>query len=155
MEIACNLGLRAGNTLTRENDRMQLGAYVTELVLRCHRYEKRVAATLGLSVDETHALSQLFLHNPSCVKDLTGRLGVSSTRMSRVLLMMERKGLIRRRSSPVDHRVEQVSLTVGGTALVGRLMEISEQSGGDLFNGLPACELPRSRCGTEEEEFAD
>jgi DNA-binding MarR family transcriptional regulator len=124
---------------------MHSGAYVTELVLRCHQFEKRVALTLGLSVDETHCLSQLYLHAPFCVRKLTELLGVSSTRMSRILMMMERKGLITRKTSPLDRRIEQVSLTDMGRTIVSRVMEISEESGSEIFNGLPSDEkfLPR------------
>jgi DNA-binding MarR family transcriptional regulator len=136
-----------------EGDPMYSGVYVTELLIRCHRFDKRVALSVGLSVEETHCLSQLYLHNPFCVRKLAELLGVSSTRISRILLALEKKGLIARRASPIDRRVELVTLTGKGKSVVTKLLAVSEESGREIFNGLPSGDVSVFR-RIPEGEFA-
>lgn len=125
---------------------MQSGADVSELVLRCHQFEKKAANSLGLTVEETHCLSQLYLHAPSRVSRLTELLGVSPTRMSRLLLTLERRGLISRRQSRTDGRVEQISLTENGMEVVTRLLAMSSESRWEILQDLaPMAVTPGAR----------
>ena len=127
---------------------MHSGDCVIDLILKCHRFEKRISHSLGLSVEETHCLSQLHLHAPFSVKQLRLLLGVPPTRMSRLLLSLEKREYITRRSSTDDHRLEQVELTPEGTAVVQKIIEGSGALERELVEVLPS----GGRRGTDMDE---
>ncbi len=99
------------------------GVEVARLLLQCHRLEKGLASSAGLSVDEFHCLSQLFVHAPCCVKALCELTGIHPTRASRLLSALERKGYLLRSLGVEDKRKESLTLTEAGVGLARHLLE--------------------------------
>ncbi len=99
------------------------GVEVARLLLQCHRLEKGLASSAGLSVDEFHCLSQLFVHAPCCVKALCELTGIHPTRASRLLSALERKGYLLRTLGVEDKRKESLTLTEAGMVLARHLLE--------------------------------
>ena len=82
------------------------------------KLEKRLESLTRLSSDALLVLLLLHTRRPASVKELTGHLGVSDTRTSKLLCLLEDRGLITRRISLTDRRVEQISLTPRGDQIV-------------------------------------
>ena len=100
-----------------------LGVDVALLLLRCHQLEKELAGSAGLSVDEFHCLSQLYLHAPCCVKTLCELLEVHPTRASRLLNDLESKGYLTRTLGFADKRKELLTLTPAGVSAARDLVQ--------------------------------
>jgi DNA-binding MarR family transcriptional regulator len=112
------------------------GHDVARLLLQCHRLEKGLATSAGLSVDEFHCLSQLYLHAPCCVKDLCGKTGIHPTRASRLLNALEGKGYLTRRLGIEDKRKELLTLTPAGIGVARSLLQSCALSRRSLAGSL-------------------
>ena len=82
------------------------------------KLEKRLESLTRLSSDALLVLLLLHTRKPASVKELTGHLGVSDSRTSKLLCLLEDRGFITRRISLSDRRVEQISLTPRGDRIV-------------------------------------
>jgi len=82
------------------------------------KLEKRLESLTRLSSDALLVLLLIHSKKPSSVKELTGHLGVSDSRTSKLLCLLEDRGFITRRISLTDRRVEQISLTPRGDRIV-------------------------------------
>lgn len=82
------------------------------------KLEKRLETLTRLSSDALLTLLVLHTRRPASVKELTGHLGVSDSRTSKLLCLLEDRGFITRRISLADRRVEQISLTPRGDHIV-------------------------------------
>lgn len=99
------------------------GLDVARLLLVCHKLEKDLAASAGLTVYEFHCLSQLYVHAPCCVKTLCQLTGIHPTRASRLLSALERKGYLVRSLGTEDKRKESLTLTDAGIVVARGLLE--------------------------------
>jgi len=82
------------------------------------RLEKRLETLTRLSSDALLALLLIHARRPASIKELTGHLGVSDSRTSKLLCLLEDRGFITRRISVTDRRVERISLTPRGDRIV-------------------------------------
>jgi len=82
------------------------------------KLEKLLESTTRLSSDALLVLLLIHAKQPPSVKELTGYLGVSDSRTSKLLCLLEDRGFITRRISLTDRRVEQISLTPRGDRIV-------------------------------------
>jgi DNA-binding MarR family transcriptional regulator len=112
------------------------GLDVVCLLLQCHRLEKGLANSAGLSVDEFHCLSQLYVHAPCCVKDLCEKTGIHPTRASRLLNTLEGKGYLTRTLGVEDKRKELLTLTPTGIGVARSLLQSCALSKGSLAGSL-------------------
>ena len=113
------------------------GIDIARLLLKCHRLEKELAASVGISVEEFHCLVQLYLHAPCCVKTLLEWLGVHPTRASKLLHNLEQKGSLTRSLGFADKRKELVNLTPEGLRKARTLLESSALSKQQLVGLFP------------------
>jgi len=116
----------------------QAGFNVVGLLLRCHRLQKELAASAGLSVEEFHCLNQLYIHAPCCVKNLCEFTGIHPTRASKLLNVLETKGYVLRASNSEDRRKESLTLTQAGIGVARSLVESCALSAQTLANSLSA-----------------
>jgi DNA-binding MarR family transcriptional regulator len=108
------------------------GSEVLDFFLCCAHSERRIAAALGLSLEELHCLGQLFAHEPCCVKALNELLDASGSRTSRLLGGLEDRGLLVRSLDAADHRREHVTLTDFGCAAMERATALYLDTWNDL-----------------------
>jgi DNA-binding MarR family transcriptional regulator len=122
-----------------------VGFDVVRLLLKCHKLEKGLAASAGLSVDEFHCLSQLYVYAPCCVKTLCELTGIHPSRASRLLSGLERKGYLTRTLGIEDKRKESVALTEAGVGVARSLFQscaFSKRSLEGVFVTAKGEELP-------------
>jgi len=101
-----------------ESSRHRAGIELFWLVLRCRELDKDLATLSGLTIDELHCLAVVSLRRPTHVRQLSDILGLTSSRTSKVLKSVEKKGLLRRLHHPLDRRKGDVVLTAPGKAMV-------------------------------------
>ena len=111
------------------------GVEVTRILLRCHQLEKELAASVDLTVEEFHCVTQLHFHAPCCVKTLRELLGVSPTRASKLLSGLEARGYLTRSLAYDDKRKERLALTPRGGAVAERILDAL--SGQQIRSAIP------------------
>jgi DNA-binding MarR family transcriptional regulator len=124
------------DTFTPQSLPPEPGRVFIDLLLKCHLMEKQLAGFAGLSLDELYSLCVLHFRKPDCVKILSSILGIRGTRTSKVLHILERKGLIMRAPSAIDRRKEEVTLTIRGEHLVESIVVQSNAAWQSLFPSL-------------------
>ena len=111
---------------------VDIGAGLMRLVLLCKKADKEIAATAGISSDQMHCLFVLHSESPACIKGLSGLLGWSPTRTSKILRALEEGGYVRRRMDEIDRRKEQVALTEKGIQTAASILSVSGRVGESL-----------------------
>lgn len=127
------------------------GLEVARLLLQCHKLEKSLATSAGLTVYEFHCLSQLFVHAPCCVKTLCELTGIHPTRASRLLSALERKGYLLRSLATEDKRKESLTLTDAGIRVARTLLESCAFAGRNLQGSTGGDDSEGSADGLNEE----
>lgn len=110
------------------------GTRILDLLLTCHTAAKRVAEHADLSTEEVLCLFVLQERRPENVKALSNHLGVRSSRMSKILFSLEQRGFVVRSIAPVDHRMEEVTLTPRGADRIADILRFARS----LAPGFPA-----------------
>jgi DNA-binding MarR family transcriptional regulator len=101
------------------------------------KLEKRLESLTRLSSDALLVLLLIHTRRPSSVKELTGHLGVSDSRTSKLLCLLEDRGFITRRISLTDRRVEQISLTPRGDRIVEIALSVPASQQEEASTGWP------------------
>jgi DNA-binding MarR family transcriptional regulator len=121
-------------------------------VLRIGRLLRTASADEGLTPTQSAVLGLLVREGPMRAGDLAAAEGINPTLLSRVLGLLEERGLVARRPDPEDGRSTQVRATAAGrrfvtrlrarrAALLGeRLARLSPEELGALGAALPALE---------------
>jgi DNA-binding MarR family transcriptional regulator len=95
----------------------ELAARLRVAVGRLQRQLRRRAVG-DLTLSQISALVSLEQHGPLRAGDLAGRESVSAPTMTRILAVLEERGLVARTVDPADRRASSVLLTeVGGATL--------------------------------------
>ena len=111
----------------------ETGSELLDLSLLCRKADRLVAEGSGLSVDEVHCLTLVSTKDPLSVKKLREYLGLSPTRISKILRSLEENGFIHRELSTNDRRVEHVLLTQKGKEMVDELLVLSGTVGPQIL----------------------
>ena len=77
------------------------------------------------------------------LRDLRRRLGLDAGYVSRLVKMLEEKGLVRLSQGAPDQRVREARLTAKGRREVQEMNERSDQAAADLLNSLPPAQRTR------------
>lgn len=108
-----------------------------KLLANCQEKEERLAAQFGISVAEFRTV-RLFRNEATLsVKTLVERVGLSGSRLSRILESLERKGFLTRSISLHDRRSIDVALTSKGCALARSLETRYIQIHQEILEGIP------------------
>jgi MarR family 2-MHQ and catechol resistance regulon transcriptional repressor len=121
------------------------GSQIRDLL---YQVERTVAAREGQFIRENHAmgrsdfclLDNLCSHEPLPVSDLGRKLLLTSGSITSAIDRVEKKGLVRRRRSPVDRRLALVELTPNGRELVEATAVRHAEMLEELFSSLTEVE---------------
>lgn len=119
-----------------------------------HAAEHAVRTAVDTAVETGHGLSvsQLMLlgrlagaeQRTMRLSALAEEAGLSLSRVSRVAVTLEERGLLRRRPCPSDARAVNATLTEGGATLVAAAQETAHATvRASLFSGLDADDVAR------------
>ncbi|MGB2960712.1 MAG: MarR family transcriptional regulator [Bacteroidota bacterium] len=107
------------------------------LLEQCQVKQERIAETLGLTVSEFKLLRALKRDKAVPAGELAKRVELSSSRLTRILDGMVKKGIVTRVAAEDDRRVIEVSLTEGGQRIQQTLNEKYVQTHQDILGLLP------------------
>lgn len=93
------------------------------VILAGEHYRLAVATHLGISVNESQAISYLFAEGPLGQTDLAQRMNLTTSTVTGLLDRLERRGLTQRVPDPSDRRRSTVHLSDQGH---GELAEVRE-----------------------------
>lgn len=120
-----------------EQQASRVASLTLELVAGCQEEEERLASRFKASVPEIRTL-RMFVHEQQLtVKALLGGMGISGSRLSRILESLEEQGYVTRSIDPEDRRSIDVCLTSKGSDLVRTLEEQYLQVHEKLLEDIP------------------
>jgi len=102
------------------------------------RIDRRLGAFHGLSFVDFTVLDEL-AHDPNGKLrrvDLADKLGLTQSAVTRILLPLEKIGLVSRHPDPNDARVGYAALTKTGRTLLENATETAEEACGDILSGI-------------------
>ncbi|MGZ4815101.1 MAG: MarR family winged helix-turn-helix transcriptional regulator [Terriglobales bacterium] len=102
------------------------------------RLDRRLGALHGLSFVDFTVLSELATDPNGRLRriDLAEKLGLTQSAVTRILLPLEKIGLVSRHPDPNDARVGYAALTKTARALLEAATETAEETCGDLLSGI-------------------
>jgi DNA-binding MarR family transcriptional regulator len=107
------------------------------LLTKCHEKEERLASQFKITVPEFRCLRSFRDDQQLHMKALVERVGLSGSRLTRIIEGLEKKGFLTRRIDPDDRRGIIVKLTKKGLTFSGELesryIEIHEE----ILEGVP------------------
>jgi len=92
---------------------------------------------VDVSVSEWVVLRKLYEAQAASPSSLGESIGMTKAPVSRLVERLVRKGLIERKASPDDGRVQQIRLSASGQQLVPKLAVIADQNDAAFFGDLP------------------
>jgi DNA-binding MarR family transcriptional regulator len=102
------------------------------------RLDRRLGAQHGLSFVDFTVLNELAADENGKLRrvDLAERLGLTQSAVTRILLPLEKIGLVSRHPDPNDARVGYAALTKTGRTILEEATETAETACGDLLSGI-------------------
>ena len=121
----------------------------------------RQQAMGGLNLAEVSCLAIIDRHGPMPLSDVASRENLSAPTVTKIVVRLEREGLIERLGDPTDRRVSLVAVSKQGAALLERLRssrtaylhrKLRELSTEDLHRLLEALPVLEKLASEHEEE---
>lgn len=106
--------------------------------LAVHRAADAVMARHGLTADQFVLLTLLSERDGVMQQDLVGRSGSDPNTVRAMLVLLERRGLVKRRAHAEDGRARCVELTARGRSLQAKLWKASETLRNQITAAIPA-----------------
>lgn len=102
------------------------------------RLDRRLGALHGISFVDFTVMNELSTDPSSRMRrvDLADKLGLTQSAVTRILLPLEKIGLVSRHPDPNDARVGYAALTKTGRVLLEEARETAETVCGDLLSGI-------------------
>lgn len=107
----------------RKQTAVEIGDLVFELLVNCQRKEERLSESFQLTVPEFRCLRMFRGEDEVTIKLLTERMGLSGSRLTRIIDGLEKKGFVLRAFHDQDRRSILVRLTKKGVATARQLEE--------------------------------
>ncbi|WP_417741857.1 MarR family winged helix-turn-helix transcriptional regulator [Salipiger sp.] len=102
------------------------------------RFAARYAAEAGLTIPEWRVLAHLGQSGAVSVRDVTARVALDKSIVSRAASRLEKAGYVRKSSHGKDQRLVALELTEAGRELMARLGKIAETFQAELLAELGA-----------------
>lgn len=100
-------------------------------------FERRVTdAALGVTPGEARTLANVARFGPLRQHDLADLTGLGAMSVTTVLDRLERAGLVRRDTDPIDRRAKQVRVTSDAAPLLAQLRRIGDDVRGITRHGI-------------------
>jgi len=148
------------NTSRAETATSDVAARLRLAVARLQRIVRQQAMG-GLNLAEGSCLAIIDRHGPMPLTDVASRENLSAPTITKIVVRLERQGLIERLADPTDRRVSLVAVSKQGAALLERLRssrtaylhrklrELSAEDLHRLLAALPVLEELASEHGEE------
>ena len=104
-------------------------------------FAERYEAEFGLSIPEWRVMAVLGEGEPLLTQAVIARTGMDRVKVSRAVIRLADKGLIRRDPHPEDGRAQVLSLAPPGLALYGRILPRAHALQAELAEVLAPAEI--------------
>ena len=115
----------------------QIAEVTFSLLADCQEKEERLAEQFGISVPDFRTLRMFRTEHQVNIKSLIQRVGLSGSRLTRILDDLEARGFITRSLDPEDRRSMVVTLRPEGFKLVKKLESRFVQIHEEILEGIP------------------
>ncbi len=112
-----------------------------ELILAGEHYRSAIAVHLGLTVNESQAVSYVFARGPIGQGELAAAMGFTTSSTTALVDRLERRGIAERRNDPSDRRRAIIALSAQGEAELDGVRTWM----GNAFSGLEPHEVETAR----------
>lgn len=117
---------------------VQLMQTLRDLARQGQQMNRRHLSGSDLSPSQWHCLEELWREGAIPMGDLAERLAITRSSATRLVDPLEKRGLVRRKTSKEDRRSQSVDLTSRGEQLVSELVGQAEEAYVNLYRGLDA-----------------
>jgi len=114
----------------------KISEIINSIKLYCQLKDKRIAKSMELSCSELNCLKQFFDNKNLSVKELSKKLNITPGGVTRIVAVLESRGILRRDMDKNDRRGINVSMTKSGQDLVGQLRINTLNYCIDLLDGV-------------------
>jgi DNA-binding MarR family transcriptional regulator len=115
----------------------ELGEVIRKLVRAFQMFERDQVRVLGFTFSQCYALLEVAREEGLSMNDLSDRMNLDGSTMTRVVDILVRDGWLDRSRQEDDRRVVRVSLTKEGRAMASRLEKNIEAYYRDVLENLP------------------
>ena len=107
------------------------------LLERCQQNLEWISGSLNLTVSEFKTLRAFRSGTDVASSELASRVGVSTSRLTRILDGLVAKGIVRRKHTDADRRVLSIVLTERGKGILARLIGFHVRTQEEILAELP------------------
>jgi DNA-binding MarR family transcriptional regulator len=111
--------------------------------LALHRQTDAWLASLGITADQFVVLAALARGDAETQRNLVGRTASDPSTLRAMLVLLEERGLVRRKPHPTDGRARSVRLTARGRRLFTEAWSATEPLRECLVDAIPPDEIQR------------
>ncbi len=122
--------------MKKANNYNTIADLIFNLRQKCALKDLYFVRKMGISLAEFNCLAQFYESDTLSVKELNERLDLTPGGVTRVITLLEKKGLIKRRISPDDRRSINVHLTKKGKEMVAKLQQEASKMHEEIFAKL-------------------
>ena len=131
--------------MTKTRSKPDASRLVSQRILVLSNLLRRAASLryrrlLDLQAGEWGVVAELGHRSPCTLNDLSGRIGVDKTQLSRTVARLIARGLVRRKPNPRDNREVRLSLSPNGEECYGAIMRAGSAANRSLLADLSARE---------------
>jgi len=134
---------------TASSDARRLRDAIRALVRRFSISERADVACCGMTVAQAATLETLATEGPMRLGDLGGRLGIAPSTLTRNLVRLEERGLVKRAPERGDARAFRAALTPAGERAAAEVLRQDEAFAAGVLARLPAGERRAALDGLE------
>nr|WP_307776190.1 MarR family transcriptional regulator [uncultured Cetobacterium sp.] len=110
---------------------------IQKLMRLTHLLEKNAFKMKGVTTSQAYTISELYLNNELTMTELSDRLALDSSTLSRNIQKLIDKGLVKKRVSEEDKRVILISLTCEGKIKALEIRVIFKNNFGKVICNIP------------------
>ena len=122
----------------RATDARRLRAAIRALIRRFSISERADVACCGMTVAQSATLETLATEGPMRLGDLGARLGIAPSTLTRNLVRLEERGLVKRAAERGDGRASRAALTPAGSRAAAEVLRQDEAFAEGILGRLPA-----------------
>jgi DNA-binding MarR family transcriptional regulator len=119
-------------------DARRLRDAIRALVRRFSISERADVACCGMTVAQAATLETLATEGSMRLSDLGARLGIAKSTLTRNLVRLEERGLVKRAPEAADGRAIRAALTLAGNRAAGAVLRQDEAFAQSIIDRLPA-----------------
>lgn len=122
---------------TNESRNARFSTLMSGLIRKLNLLNKDQKVCYGLTLPQCGAIESLDREGMQPMNELSRRMGVTISTMTRIVNILVRDGLVTRKENPDDRRKVCIDLTKSGMDMAGKLRKCSTDYSAVIFSRIP------------------